>query len=44
MITRYGGYGSRNVFVADMILAVYAGAAIVAVGSLLAFAIGKRSA
>jgi hypothetical protein len=44
VITSYGGYGSGNAFVADMMPAVYAGAAIVAVGSLLAIAIGKRSA
>ena len=38
----YGGYGSGQHFVAGMNPAVYVGAAIVAVGSLLAFAIGKR--
>jgi hypothetical protein len=39
IFTSYGGYGSGNAFVAGMTPAVYAGAAIVAVGSLLAFAI-----
>jgi MFS family permease len=42
IFTGYGGYASGHTFVAGMTPAVYAGAAIVAVGSLLAFAIGKR--
>jgi EmrB/QacA subfamily drug resistance transporter len=38
-----GGYGSGRHFVDGMSPAVYTGAAIVAIGALLAFAIGKRS-
>ena len=40
----YGGYGSGRAFITGMTPAVYAGAAVVAVGALLAFAIGNRSA
>ena len=43
IFTSYGGYGSGQHVVAGMKPAVYVGAAIVAVGALLAFAIGKRS-
>ena len=39
----YGGFGSGQHFIDGMTPAVYAGAAIVAVGALLAFAIGKPS-
>jgi EmrB/QacA subfamily drug resistance transporter len=38
-----GGYGSGQEFINGMTPAVYAGAAIVAIGALLAFAIGNRS-
>jgi EmrB/QacA subfamily drug resistance transporter len=38
-----GGYGSGQQFIDGMIPAVYTGAAIVAIGALLAFTIGKRS-
>jgi len=38
-----GGYGSGRHFIAGMAPAVYVGAAIVAIGAVLAFAIGKRS-
>jgi EmrB/QacA subfamily drug resistance transporter len=38
-----GDYGSGQAFIDGMVPAVYAGAAIVAVGALLAFAIGNRS-
>src|SRR5213596_668076 len=43
IFTSYGGYGSGQQFVAGMKPAVFVGAAIVAVGALLALAIGKRS-
>jgi hypothetical protein len=43
IFTSYGGYGSGQHFVAGMKPAVSVGAAIVAIGALLAFAIGKRS-
>jgi MFS family permease len=43
IFTGYGGYGSGEHFVNGMRPAVFVGAAIVAVGALLAFAIGKRS-
>ena len=43
IFTSYGGYGSGQHFVAGMKPAVFVGAAIVAVGALLALAIGKRS-
>jgi EmrB/QacA subfamily drug resistance transporter len=39
----YGGYGSGQQFIDGMNPAVYTGAAIVGVGALLAFAIGKQS-
>jgi MFS family permease len=42
IFTAYGGYGTGEHFVDGMNPAVYVGAAIVAVGSLLAFAIGIR--
>jgi EmrB/QacA subfamily drug resistance transporter len=42
IFTAYGGYGTGQHFVAGMNPAVYVGAAVVAVGSLLAFAIGWR--
>jgi MFS family permease len=38
----YGGYGTGETFVAGMTPAVYVGAAIVALGSLAAFAIKRR--
>jgi EmrB/QacA subfamily drug resistance transporter len=41
IFTSYGGYGTGQHFVDGMNPAVYVGAAIVAVGSLLGFAIGK---
>ena len=41
IFTNYGGYGTGHSFVAGMTPAVYIGAAIVAIGALLAFAIGK---
>jgi EmrB/QacA subfamily drug resistance transporter len=40
----YGGYGSGERFDAGMTPAVYTGATVVAIGALLAFAIGTRSA
>jgi EmrB/QacA subfamily drug resistance transporter len=43
IFTSYGGYGSGQHFVNGMRPAVFVGAAIVAIGALLAFAIGKRS-
>jgi MFS family permease len=43
IFTSYGGYGSGQQFVAGMKPAVFVGAAIVAVGALLALGIGKRS-
>jgi EmrB/QacA subfamily drug resistance transporter len=43
IFTGYGGYGSGQQFVSGMKPAVFVGAAIVAVGALLAFGIGKRS-
>jgi EmrB/QacA subfamily drug resistance transporter len=42
IFTAYGGYGTGQHFVDGMNPAVYVGAAIVAVGSLLGFAIGWR--
>jgi EmrB/QacA subfamily drug resistance transporter len=42
IFTSYGGYGTGQHFVDGMNPAVYVGAAIVAVGSLLGFAIGRR--
>src|SRR5438105_4683666 len=42
IFTAYGGYGTGQHFVDGMNPAVYVGAALVAVGSLLAFAIGRR--
>jgi EmrB/QacA subfamily drug resistance transporter len=42
IFSAYGGYGTGQHFVDGMNPAVYVGAAIVAVGSLLAFAIGWR--
>ena len=38
----YGGYGSGQHFVDGLVPAVFIGAIVVAVGSLAAFAIGKR--
>jgi MFS family permease len=43
LFTTYGGYGTGQHFVNGLRPAVFIGAAIVAVGALLAFAIGKRS-
>ena len=43
IFTSYGGYGSGQHFVAGMKPAVFVGAAVVAVGALLALAIGKQS-
>jgi hypothetical protein len=43
IFSSYGGYGSGQQFVDGMRMAAFVGAAIVAVGALLAFAIGKRS-
>jgi EmrB/QacA subfamily drug resistance transporter len=42
IFTSYGGYGTGQHFVDGMNPAVYVGAAIVGVGSLLGFAIGRR--
>jgi EmrB/QacA subfamily drug resistance transporter len=42
IFTAYGGYGAGQHFVDGMNPAVYVGAAVVAIGSLLAFAIGRR--
>ena len=43
VFSHYGGYRSGATFVDGMTPAVYVGAAIVAVGSLAAFAIGRRT-
>jgi EmrB/QacA subfamily drug resistance transporter len=42
IFSAYGGYGTGQYFVDGMNPAVYVGAAIVAVGSVLVFAIGRR--
>ncbi|HUQ05997.1 MAG TPA: hypothetical protein VM261_26020, partial [Kofleriaceae bacterium] len=43
VFSHYGGYGSSTAFVDGMNPAVWAGAAVVAVGALAAFAIKRRA-
>jgi hypothetical protein len=43
IFAHYGGYRTGETFAHGMQIAVYVGAAIVAVGSLAAFGIGKRT-